>query len=397
MQALRSDNPSHVLRQSQFSVFLVSPISSSHDNFMEMHTRNGGCESGSLGLPAWVLTRSLLSKSISTLAAFAGGGKMAAFPTTETSCPPELDLRVMNALHRAICVSILLPVGIAAAQQAPVKAPDQIAQESAHAFVTAYDAGDAAAIAALWTTDCQYTIGSSTVTGREAIEKLYADFLKAHPGSKMEVRINSVQQVAANVLLEEGVAAVTGSPNGPPSSSAYSAVHVYQDGKWLMANVRESQTPAQLPSHELAELTWLVGEWHAKGEAAHVDVRYEWIADKHYLRGETTVKTKDAVVPGGTQITGRDPVIGQLVTWFFQADGGRGFGVWSQRDKRWVIATEGVTGDGVPTAAVNVLYQADGKTMSWRSLNRVFGGQVLPNTEEVVLERVKVTTPDVNE
>ena len=95
-----------------------------------------------------------------------------------------------------------------------------------------------------------------------------------------------------------------------------------------------------------------------------------------------------AAAPGGMQIIGKDPLTGRIVSWFFNADGGHGYGVWTKDGARWLIRTQGATADGAPTTAINVLYHADDNVLSWQSVNRTVGDQSLPNTKEIVIERV---------
>jgi uncharacterized protein (TIGR02246 family) len=301
---------------------------------------------------------------------------------------------------RSAClvVSVFIVAGVADcsfAQQPAAPSPDvQAIQKTARAFVDVYDAGNAAAIAELWTPDGEYVVGQTTLNGQSAIQKAYEEFFHAHPGSRMEVHIDSIKVLTPTVAVEQGTASVSGSPNGLPSASDYLAIHVKQDGKWRMASVRESDEPAT-PRRDLQELAWLVGDWTARGNAAQVDVKYEWMADQNYIRGETTVKANDAAAatPGGTQFIGKDPFTGQIVTWFFHADGGHGYGVWTKDGKRWLLLTTGATPDGVSTTATNVLYHADENVISWQSVNRTIGGQMLPNTKEIVIERVPANKP----
>ena len=78
-----------------------------------------------------------------------------------------------------------------------------------------------------------------------------------------------------------------------------------------------------------------------KGDAAKVELQYEWIAGKSFLRGETTIHNSgdDAATPGGIQIIGKDPLSGEIVSWYFDADGGHGYGVWTKDGARWMIQT----------------------------------------------------------
>ncbi len=262
-------------------------------------------------------------------------------------------------------------------------------RQSAKDFTDAYDRGDADSLAAQWTKDGEYSIGNDTVKGREAIAKLYAAFFKAHPGSKMTVKIGSIRVLAPTVALEEGMAAVSGSKHGPPSSSGYSAIHVKQDGKWLMVSVRDSESPIVEVEKGLKEIEWMVGEWNAVSSEAKINLNCQWIANKNFLRLEISVKGDTGMIPGGVQIIGRNPQTGEIVSWFFSANGGFGTGVWQRDDKRWYIQTEGVAADGTPTTATNIIYKADDNVVSWQSTRRFLGDAPLADVKEMVIERVK--------
>ena len=87
---------------------------------------------------------------------------------------------------------------------------------------------------------------------------------------------------------------------GPPQLSRYTVVHIKQDGKWLMASVREASV--ELPSNfaRVEGLDWLVGTWKAErdGTAMHTTVR--WIANKSFLEREYTVR-KDGIAMSSGQ------------------------------------------------------------------------------------------------
>ncbi len=288
------------------------------------------------------------------------------------------------------CFAVLL-IGnclLQSAGAAESTAAENAIRHSADEFKEAFDNGNAEAVAALWTPDGDYTIGHETVKGREAIARLYGDFFRTHAGAKMDVKIESIRVLAPTVAIEQGTASTTEGPGGVRSESAYTAVHVKQGDKWFMASVRESEMPSVTIAADLNDIAWLVGAWAANGDAAKVEMNYEWMANKHFLKGQTTVTTHDGSTSGGTQIVGKDPQSGRLVSWFFNADGGHGYGEWSQEGSRWIINTQGMSADGAPTSATNILYHADDNVASWQSVNRAIGDMQLPNTKEVVFERV---------
>jgi uncharacterized protein (TIGR02246 family) len=244
-------------------------------------------------------------------------------------------------------------------------------------------------VAAHWAKDGEYTIGQQTVKGRDAIAKLYAAFLRAHPGSKMDIKIDSIRVLAPTVALEQGNATLSNSANERPSASSYSAVHVKQGDKWLMVSVRESDVPSIQTDRDLKELDWLVGKWSAGKDGPQAALTCDWMANKHFLRAEIAIHDKAGELPGGTQIIGRDPASGQIVSWFFSADGGFGTGIWQKDGSRWLIQSTGTAAGGVPTAGTTLLYRADENVASWQTFNRVRGDKPLPDVKEVVIERVQ--------
>ena len=245
------------------------------------------------------------------------------------------------------CAALVVSAGlIYSAEAAETTAAEDAVRKSAQEFVAAFDQGNAEAIAAQWTPDGEYTIGRQSLKGREAIARTYGEFLRAHPRSKMNVKIESIRVLAPTVAIEQGTASTEGQ-GGLRSESAYTAVHVKQaNGKWLMASVRESEMPSVTATDELNDIAWLVGAWAANGDASKVEMNYEWMADKHFLKGQTTITTPDGSKSGGTQIIGKDPQSGRLISWFFNPDGSHGQGVWSQEGSRWIINTEGTSADG---------------------------------------------------
>jgi uncharacterized protein (TIGR02246 family) len=309
----------------------------------------------------------------------AGGGTDAPMRNRNISMKASILASTATLILAAMLNSVVV-----AAEMSPA---EQAIRKEAKEFADAYNRGNAEAIAAQWTKDGEYIIGQQTIRGRDAIAKLYKAFLRAHPGSKMDVKVESVRSLAPTVALEEGTASVSGSPNGPPSSSSYSAVHVKQGDEWLMVSVRESEMPTVQLDRDLKELDWMVGKWSASKDDTKVTLACDWMIDKHFLRANVTVQGKSGQIPGGTQIIGRDPVTGQIVSWFFSVDGGYGSAIWQKDGSRWMIQTRGIASDGTPTAATNMLYRADKNVASWQSANRFRGDMSLPDIKEVVIER----------
>jgi uncharacterized protein (TIGR02246 family) len=287
---------------------------------------------------------------------------------------------------------LLVAISAQAAEKNKPASPsdDTAIRATADAFVQAFNRGDARAVAALWTEKGTMADDRGQIfKGRKAIEAEYVALFKEHPGAKMEVAIQSIDFATPGMAIEDGVARVV-AKDGPPAASRYTAVHVLEGGKWLMASVRESriEIPSNFP--RMQQFGWLVGKWEAKSE--HVSVRTEvrWIANRSFLQREYTVRQDGLVTSSGVQIIGWDPLAGQVRSWSFDSAGGHGTGLWTATPDGWQIESTGVLPDGTSSSSRDFLVRIRGEQniFGWYSVNRKIGAMELPNTREIVLDRV---------
>ena len=262
---------------------------------------------------------------------------------------------------------------------------------TAVAFVAAFNRGDARAVAALWTADGSAADDTGKIyKGRQAIEAQYAELFKQHPGARIEVAVKSIEFPTPTTAIEDGISQVDADNAGPPQASRYTVVHVKQEGKWLMASVREASI--ELPSNfaRVASLGWLAGSWSAQRDGAAVHTTIRWIANKSFLEREYSVRKDGIVVSSGRQIIGWDPKAGQIRSWSFDAAGGLGTGLWTPAPDGWRIESSGVLPDGRPTSSRDLLIRVPGEdnVLGWRSTARTVAGAALPDTPEVVLDRI---------
>jgi hypothetical protein len=97
----------------------------------------------------------------------------------------------------------------------------------------------------------------------------------------------------------------------------------------------------------------------------------------------------DGSVTSGLQIIGWNPQSNKIQSWSFTADGGNAIGVWAAIDSGWAARVNGTTGTGDVTSAVNTLKRIDDNAYAWQSTTRTIGDVSLPDTNEVVIRRVK--------
>ncbi|HYT94140.1 MAG TPA: SgcJ/EcaC family oxidoreductase [Gemmataceae bacterium] len=298
----------------------------------------------------------------------------------------------VGALYRSMAQEQAQPPAANAAPQGKDGGSDgaEVAavRKTATAFVKAFNAGDAKAVAAFWTKDGEY-IGpdGEPVRGREAIAKEYAEFLKQNPKAKIEVQIESIRLLSRHTALEEGTLRLAIPGEKGKGESRYSVIHVREDDGWRMASVREwVPDPAQLVS--LQDLAWLIGAWAAKADDIEGHATYVWGEDKLTIRGRYEVKKDGKVVSSGTQIIGKDPARG-LRSWQFDSNGSFGESVWGRDADRWVIDCAGSLPDGTEGSAVNILIPLGKDAFTWQSTERTVAGTMLPNMPPVRVTRVK--------
>ena len=169
----------------------------------------------------------------------------------------------------------------------------------------------------------------------------------------------------------------------PATSTSYSVLHVRQGGGWKVAIAREWGANED----KLEDLGWLTGNWVAKSKDREVQMNFEWNDAKTLIRGRFSVKEEGAAPLSGTQTIGLDPQTGQLHSWVFDDEGGRGQAVWARDGNRWVQDVTGVLFDGSEYKAVNVLTPINDDAFLWQSVDRTIEGTEVPDTDVIRLRR----------
>ncbi len=262
---------------------------------------------------------------------------------------------------------------------------------TAAAFVKAFNAGDAKAIARLFTANASVADDEGKVLrGRKAIEDEYAALFKQHPTARIEVAVRSVELPTPTTAVEDGEAQVLTRDNSPPTASRYTAFHVQEEGKWLMASVRESGVPVHSNFPELEELAWAVGTWEARQDGFDARFRLRWIANKNYLQRDFSAHRGTLLASSGTQIIGWDPRARQIVSWTFDSTGGYSYGRWTRTPEGWQIESEGMTADGQPTSSKDTFVHVPGddNVFGYSSLERRVGDTRTPDFKEIAFDRV---------
>ena len=269
-----------------------------------------------------------------------------------------------------------------AADEAGIKAASQ-------EFARAFEQGDPAMVAALFTEEGEYQDEDATqLSGRAAIEKAYGEFFKTRTEVKVSGTSDSIRFLGKDTALEEGTFSVAAAGE-PVVSNRYSALYARQDGRWLIALLKEWSIESAEPTPSLDDLKWLIGSWETDGDELLASTTYEWTENKAFIRSRFSVTNKadNSIVTAGTQVIGFDPAHGTIRAWTFGNEGGFGEAVWSRDGNRWVIESTGTLPGGENTTALNFMTPVGEDSFTWRSVERTEAGAPQPDIGPVTVKR----------
>ena len=263
------------------------------------------------------------------------------------------------------------------------------------AFVRDYNKGDSKALAALFAEDAEVIEAEGErFRGRKLIEDRMAEGFAASPGAKIAIETDSILPLSPDVVKEEGRSLVTPA-KGAPVESAFTALYVKREGKWLLSSVREETIGTTRPHDRLKAVEWMVGEWAEERPDSVAKLSCRWSDDGNYLLRTVKVKRRGRVVMDVSQRIGWDAQAGQIRSWDFDSSGGFGEGRWSRGGDHWIIKHTGIEPDGTPSSSTNLLWNERPDRIRWVSTDRVVGEDALPDAEAAVLVRVPPTPDDL--
>ncbi len=261
----------------------------------------------------------------------------------------------------------------------------------AKAYEDAYAKGDAAALAAFFAEDAEYTSDDGrSYGGRASIEACLRDAFRSNKGAKLSIRVDSVKALSPDVAVEKGSSVVVFT-NGDEAEALYTAVHVKKDGQWKISQLIETPAPEITPAERLAELSWLVGTWQETDKESGLTIlsKYEWARGGSFITRSVTVKRGDDPVLEGWQVIGWDPVESGIRSWTFDDQGGHSEARWTREGARWLARETGYAADGSRTAADNTITKVSDDTFFWESGNRTLDGDPQPGIGRIEIKRVK--------
>ena len=267
-------------------------------------------------------------------------------------------------------------------------AEDKAIRAIAESYVKAYNAHDGKAIAELFTADAQIVDAEGdAIQGRPDIEKVFAGIFQEFPQAKTSVAIHSIRYLNANLAVEDGTATVVLVPGEPAEPNRYTVVHVKQDGKWQMASALDLPSDNAPAEEHLKQLGWLIGEWVDESPDSLILTSYRWDDNHHFILSDFSIRVAGRPVMNGSQRIGWDPLAKVIRSWVFDSEGGFAEGVYSRDGNRWIIKQTGVTREGKPASATNVIARVGKDRLTWHSRDRMVGGELTLDAGEVTVVR----------
>jgi uncharacterized protein (TIGR02246 family) len=269
------------------------------------------------------------------------------------------------------------------------RAEDETAiKQLTETFIRAFNAGDANAVASLYTDDAElideYGEG---IEGRPAIQNFYASLFAARKGATIEISVASLRFLGPEVAKETGQTRVKPKGSEPTTHRDYVVIYVKQDGRWLHSSVRE-ESPAALAHHErLKELDWLLGDWVDESSESLIHATCRWSDDTNFLLRDFEIQVHGKPMMKVSERIGWDPLTEQIKSWFFDSDGAYGHAYWTRNANQWRIKSTGVLADGRIATATNILTRSGANTARWHSTDRTVGPDVAPDHHESVMVR----------
>jgi hypothetical protein len=168
-------------------------------------------------------------------------------------------------------------------------------------------------------------------------------------------------------------------------------VLVLQDGKWLIASVRESRVDVATNYPHLQPLEWLIGSWVAKAPNRTTETTFAWTTNKSFIKRTfkiTTQEKGETRVTTGTQVVGYDPTTGEIRSWLFDSEGGFAESAWSMEENRMVGHTRSVMADGGTAHSTDVLTRISDDEFTVQSTNRIIDDESVEDGAMIHVVRV---------
>lgn len=256
-------------------------------------------------------------------------------------------------------------------------------EETAAAFITAFNKKDATTVAGLFSEDGELCgrDGEDLTSGRDDIKAHFEEIFAEDDAPSIALEVKSVRLIGESLAVEDGVAHYTApGENVPPRSFSYASVLQKDgDGKWKIASSRLLDDVTS-PAGRLSDLEAdLKGDWSAMKDGVRLDLAFGWDPDGTSLHGELLTTSSDGDAQSGSIRIAWDGSKKSIVSWLFDGKGGFSQGTWTPDEDGWLIRTEGTTADGETMSANQQVTIEGPNALVWNITNKVVAGEKQPD------------------
>jgi uncharacterized protein (TIGR02246 family) len=285
-------------------------------------------------------------------------------------------------------LGIFCTAEIARAADSPDDAAIAAVRKSGEQAVTAFNAGKADELAAMFLPKGELIDEEGTVyQGTEEIKDLLTAFFKQFAGAKLSLNVESVRLVGP-LAIDEGTRTMTMADGAVKSQFRYIAIWTKGEKGWQLASFRDfTDDPAPTPHESLEPLAWLVGDWINEGADGKVAISYRWSDDKNFLLGEFQVDSAEDSPRKSSQRVGWDPSVGKIRSWLFDSDGGFSEATWTVVEDGIVIKSSSVNPDGTTASATLNITTIDKDHYTIEGTDRIVGDLLEEDFEITVTRR----------
>ncbi|MBX7102529.1 MAG: hypothetical protein K1X57_00505 [Gemmataceae bacterium] len=168
---------------------------------------------------------------------------------------------------------------------------------------------------------------------------------------------------------------------------------------WSLARTQNPATPAEpappavVTEGPLETLDWLVGDWVDDHEEVSIEFSCHFTKNGAFLLRSFGLHNPKHAGLSGMQLMAWDGARKTIRSWTFDSKGGFGEEFWSQAGNRYTIRCTYTLPDGGTGSNIQIINFIDANKFTWKSVDRVIDGEMMPDTDEITLVR-KPTTDD---
>lgn len=154
-------------------------------------------------------------------------------------------------------------------------------------------------------------------------------------------------------------------------------------------SVHAQDRPLPAPSAELKALEWMLGSWTHEAEGVVLKIDCTKSDGGYFLERTFQLKLGREANLTRKQFIGWDPVAKKIRSWGFGSDGTVETGVWSKEGNTFEVERTITYADGKQGTAINLITRIGEDAFLFKSVERHYGKQLLPDIIGLEVERSK--------